>query len=164
MSKKNAISSRYNIRENIDQMINELSVEYGISKSSVIEKAISEMYNRDTVDENILLARMATIERKMGYTDKKVETLSGLLVYVLPLIFAGLPALPKGKDERQMILDAATQRMEEAVRGYRKYKQKTGLSFMQSVYGDSLEALEEPMEKEIDNGEKEHHEAASSNK
>lgn len=95
MAKKDATSTRYNIDNKIRQMLKELTAEEGASLSATVERAIREMYDRDTVDENIILARQATLERKMGYLDKKIETMAGLFIYTLPLLFAGLSQLPK---------------------------------------------------------------------
>lgn len=55
------------------------------------------------------------------------------------------------------MLDSGTKRTEEAVSGYRRHIQKTGLSFMQSVYGDSLEDLgRAPESNKEKSGEEEH--------
>ena len=140
-SKQNRMEIR--ITDAFLKMLDELAQEEGCSKTEVIEKCVRHYYTEDTLDENLILACMGTLEKKIDWLNNKTETFYKLIYYVLPFIIAHLPQLPKDKKEAQAVLDSGTQRMTNLVWGFRRVEKEKDISFVQQVWGDTQETLEE---------------------
>jgi len=143
MAKKNYKYENFRMDENVSKMLGELAEEEGVSKTSMLETCIRNYYTQETVDENIILARFSTLEKKVDWLNNKTETFYKLINYVLPFIIAHLPPLPKDKNEAQAVLDSGTQRMTSLVWGFRRQEKEKDISFVQQVWGDTQETLEE---------------------
>lgn len=138
-------SGRLNIRFDaaVEKLLEELCDEEHLSKTGMVEKCIRNYYTQETVDENILLARMSTLEKKVDWLNNKTETFYKLINHVLPFIIAHLPPLPKDKAEAQAVLDSGTQRMTSLIWSFRRQEKEKDISFVQQVWGDTQETLEE---------------------
>ncbi len=145
--KENSIRKTIRFRETTCKKIADLSKEWGLSENTVIEKLISNAWNTSVTDENIILARLTAIDKRIALLSNKCETFFKLIYFILPNIFARLPPLPKGKDEASLALDRGSNVMQKLVALFRKDEREHDIRFLQSVYGDTQEALEESYER-----------------
>ena len=141
--KKNCTRKVYNLPNHICEKIEQIANEGGITNTDAVIEAILFKYNCEVTDEHILLGRMTQIQKKMDYLDKKLETFSSLIYYLIPYFLAVHPDLPKDKQESANQLDKAAQKMTNMVMNFRKYLKSEKISFVQSVFGDSQESLEQ---------------------
>lgn len=141
--KKNFVRKVYNLPDHICQKIEEMASESGVTNTDAVINAILFKYNNEVTDEHILLGRMTQMQKKMDYLDKKVETFTSLIYYLIPYFLAVQPDLPKDRQESAIQLDKATQKMKNIVMNFRKYLKTEKISFVQSVFGDSQEVLEQ---------------------
>ena len=127
----------------ICEMIETLCKEENLSRTEVIERCIRQYYTEDTLDENLLLARMTALEKKIDWLNNKTETFYKLAYAFMQYVVTFLPALPKDKTEAQMILDGGAERFANLVKRFRKTEKEVDISFVQQVWGDTQETLEE---------------------
>lgn len=141
MSKKNSKLCGYRFTNETITQIQELAQEKGVSQTQIIEMAVHNLYSQDTFDENIVLARMTTIEKQFSYLDKKCDTFFRFIHFILPNLFSRLAPLPHDKTERGLVLDNGSNIIYNLIMLFRKDEKKNHLSYMQSVYGDTQEDL-----------------------
>ena len=141
--KKNSVRKVYNLPEHVCEKIEEMANESGVTNTDAVINAILFKYNNEVTDEHILLGRMTQIQKKLDYLDKKIETFSSLIYYLIPYFLAVHPDLPRDKQESATQLNKATQKMKNMVINFRKYLKSEKISFVQSVFGDSQESLEQ---------------------
>lgn len=134
---------RFRFSEKEYSMIRELAEEKNISENQVMVNALELYYSDNVVPEHIILGRITQLEQKLGFMDKKIETFSSLMYYILPFIFAGLPDLPNDRSQSQLIIDKSAYRFKLMVQGFKNYQRKENISFVQSIWGDLQETLEE---------------------
>ena len=149
MAKKNAFHLNTFIGEDVKKMLDELANEEGITRTAMLEMCVRHYYAQDTLDENIILARFSTLSKKVDWLNNKTETFYKLINFVLPYIIAHLPQLPKDKKEAQAILDSGTERMTSLIWSFRKIEKEKDISFVQQVWGDTQENLEETYERSV---------------
>ena len=141
--KKKIVRLDLRINESFSSMLDELAEEEGLSKTAILENCVRRYYMEESVDENLFLARMSTLEKKLDWLNNKTETFYKLVYHILPFILAHLPPLPKDKAAAQAVLDSGSQRMTSLVLGFRKMEKENDISFVQKVWGDTQETLEE---------------------
>ena len=141
--KKGHIRKEYNLPEDIVNKIEELANEAGVTNTEAVINAILFKYNADVMDEHSVLGRMSQLQKKMDYIDKKLETFSSLIYYIIPYFLAVHPDLPKDKNESTNQLNKGSQKMMNLVMNFRKWLKTEKISFVQSVFGDSQETLEQ---------------------
>ncbi len=125
------------------KMIEELAKEEGVSKAEMVETCIRHYYTEDVLDENLILGRMSTLEKKIDWLNNKTETFYKLAYAFMQYVVTFLPALPKDKTEAQGILDSGAERFSKFVMKFRKIEKAEDISFVQQVWGDTQETLEE---------------------
>lgn len=145
--KNNCVQKRNRIKESTNKQLSDLAKEWGLSETAVIERLVSNAWNTTVTDENIILARLTAIDKRIALLSNKCETFFKLIYFILPNIFARLPPLPKGKDEAGLALDRGSNVMQKLVALFRKDEREHDIRFLQSVYGDTQEALEESYER-----------------
>ncbi len=145
--KQNSIKKQIRLKETTCKQIVDLGKEWGLSETAVIERLVSNAWNNNVTDENIILARLTAIDKRNALLSNKCETFFKLIYFILPNVFARLPPLPKGKDEAGLALDRGSNVMQKLVALFRKDEREHDIRFLQSVYGDTQEALEEGYER-----------------
>lgn len=138
---------RYRIKDNRARQIEKLAEEWKMSETAAIEDLILKAYSETVTDENIIMAQLAALEKKLSQLSNKCDTFFKLIYFILPNLFARLPPLPKGKDEAQISLNRGSTVMQKLVTLFRKDEKEHDISFLQSVYGDTQESLAEGYER-----------------
>lgn len=141
--KKDATKKSIRIKDATWKQAEELAAEKSVSVTKVIEEAIQLMYAQDVVDENIILGRLSIIEQNLRYMKTRDETAYKLINYLIEMIFCRLPDLPNESDAKRIIFEKNAKLMSQIYVSFRKKEQQEDISFMQSVFGDSQEVLEE---------------------
>lgn len=141
--KKGHIRKEYNLPKDIIEKIEELADEAGVTNTEAVINAILYRYNADVMDEHIVLGRMTQLQKKLDYIDKKIETFSSLIYYIIPYFLAIHPDLPKDKTESTNLLNRGSQKMRNLVMKFRNWLKTEKISFVQSVFGDNQETLEQ---------------------
>ena len=143
MAKLESMQKKFNLRKPVCSQIAELAEEKGVSETAVVEMAVNNYYSQDTFAENIILGRMSVLEKKFSNLDSKTDTFYRFIHFILPNIFSRMAPLPKDKGERDVVLGNGSKIMYNLLLLFRRDEKKNHLSYMQSVYGDSQETLEE---------------------
>lgn len=141
--KKGFVRKDYNFPIEICKKIEELAEEKGVSNTEAVIDAVLFKYNADIVDEHILLGRMTQLQKKLDHIDKKVETISNLICFAAPYLLALHPKLPKDKTEANLQLLESSKIFKDIVDSYRNWLKSEKISFMQSIFGDSQESLQQ---------------------
>ena len=142
-AKKETLLKKYNFPKEVCDKIEELAEEAGVTNTEAVINAILFRYNADVMDEHIVLGRITQMQKKLDYMDKKLETFSSLIYYIIPYFLAVHPDLPKDKTESTNQLNKGSQKMMNLVMNFRKWLKTEKISFVQSVFGDSQETLEQ---------------------
>lgn len=142
-NKKNTVNKKYNFPEEICVMIEQLASETGVTNTEAVINSITFKYNSELIDEHIILGRITQLQKKLDQIDKKLETFTSLIYYIIPYFLAVHPELPKDKDESRIQLKKAAYQMSNMVKNYRKLLKTEKISFIQSVFGDTQETLEQ---------------------
>lgn len=109
----------------------------------MFERLVLEKYSEDAVDENLLLARMGVVERKLSLVNEKSETFFKLAYYIMPYMLACMADLPKDKEQARFALDNGASRMKRLVTKFRADEKQNDIGFVESVFGTSQETLRE---------------------
>jgi len=142
-SLRKGIKKNYYFPEDVCKKIEDLADEAGVSKTEAVIDAILMKYNSDIVDEHIILGRITQLQKKLDMMDKKMETFFSLIYYIIPYFLSIHPDLPKDKVESSNLLKKGAVKMKNLVTNFRKYLKVEKISFVQSVFGDSQETLEQ---------------------
>ena len=134
-----SVQKRIRLSGEGEKMLEELAEENNMSENKVFETALKLYYTQEIMDEHIVLARINALERQLRHTDKKLETFSNLMYFLVPYFLATQPDLPKNKDEATLVLNKGTNKMVNLVSQFRKYCRTEKIGFMQSVWGDFQE-------------------------
>ena len=66
MAKRDCSKITVEVRTSVMKKFKELAGEAGLSQNAMFERLVLEKYSEDAVDENLLLARMGVVEKKLS--------------------------------------------------------------------------------------------------
>lgn len=141
--KEDALKKTIRLKNATWKQVEELAEEKNISMTKVIEEAVQHLYSEDIIDENIILGRISVMQKKLQYMENKNETFYKLMSFFVEMIFCRLPELPKEPNAKKVLFEKNANLMSQLIISFRKKQQQDDIGFMQSVYGDSQETLEE---------------------
>ena len=96
-TKKETLLKKYNFPKEVCDKIEELAEEAGVTNTEAVINAILFRYNADVMDEHIVLGRITQMQKKLDYMDKKLETFSSLIYYIIPYFFPTAQARNAGR-------------------------------------------------------------------
>ncbi len=138
MAKRDCSKITVEVRTSVMKKFKELAGEAGLSQNAMFERLVLEKYSEDAVDENLLLARMGVVEKKLSLVNEKSETFFKLAYYIMPYMLACMADLPKDKEQARFALDNGAARMK-----FRADEKQNDIGFVESVFGTSQETLRE---------------------
>lgn len=143
MAKRDCSKITVEVRTSVMKKFKELAGEAGLSQNAMFERLVLEKYSEDAVDENLLLARMGVVEKKLSLVNEKSETFFKLAYYIMPYMLACMADLPKDKEQARFALDNGAARMKRLVTKFRAEEKQNDIGFVESVFGTSQETLRE---------------------
>lgn len=105
--------------------------EEDVSFTRLVEKAVDVFVCKNERAFYVELARMTNVEKRLQYLGNKSETFYKLAYYMLPMLFARLPELPKDVFVRRM--DVSVKKFEKNVRDFRKKNREENMQFSEKL-------------------------------
>jgi hypothetical protein len=117
----------------------------GITKTDVVQKALTMYLTKDTTRESLLIAKMSEVIRTVENISTRLEVGQKLDIEWLQYSLLFTPELPRDEKERTLIQDRAAKRAGEFLLSFRQ-RSKMMPRFLESIFGVMLEEEQEPEE------------------
>lgn len=140
--KPNSKVKTYHLSEQTCKQIDVLADEAGESATAIVEQAVNYLYQKDTISENIILAKLSSMDMFLKRIEQKEEAFFSLTRFFLPYFIAALPDMFESKEATLLINEKGRKNLERLETLYKKMMVKTKPAFMQSVFADLQTHLE----------------------
>ncbi|MCR4823210.1 MAG: hypothetical protein K5873_10110 [Treponema sp.] len=140
--KPNSKVKTYHLSEQTCKQIDVLADEAGESATAIVEQAVNYLYQKDTISENIILAKLSSMDMFLKRIEQKEEAFFSLTRFFLPYFIAALPDMFESKEATLLINEKGRKNLERLETLYKKMMVKTNISFMQEVFADLQTHLE----------------------